>query len=115
MKKEFLIKKLENLQEYLMINCPPRIPLTKMRYVINMSKGIIIFLCYFLIYIYSNYTIRSMIYLSLHGSYGLIWILKDYYFPDKTFDRKISLGSSLFVLFFSSLYYFIPYYNFNHL
>jgi len=40
---------------------------------------------------YQNFSRGAWLYLSLHGTYGIIWILKDIIFPDKTFQVKVSL------------------------
>ncbi len=35
-------------------------------------------------------------YLALHGSYGLVWLLKDFAFPDRNWHRPCTIGSALF-------------------
>lgn len=42
---------------------------------------------------YDNFSLGCWLYLALHGSYGLIWVLKDYTFPDASFQRKVTLLS----------------------
>ena len=34
-------------------------------------------MCYF-----DNFSLGAWVYLSLHGSYGLLWLAKDFVFPD---------------------------------
>lgn len=41
-----------------------------MNWIINAQKGGTIFMMYFLMWYYQNFSIGSYIYLSLHGSYG---------------------------------------------
>ena len=31
----------------------------------------------------------------LHGSYGIVWLLKDFVFPDKSFQRKANIFGAL--------------------
>jgi len=41
-----------------------------------------------------DYT-AAWVYLAIHGSYGLMWVLKSHYFPDKQFEQKTSLAFGL--------------------
>jgi protein-S-isoprenylcysteine O-methyltransferase Ste14 len=36
----------------------------------------------------------AWVYLALHGTYGLCWLLKDVAFPDPNFQRKVTFGSA---------------------
>jgi protein-S-isoprenylcysteine O-methyltransferase Ste14 len=40
----------------------------------------------------------SWIYLALHGSYGLVWLLKDLAFPDPNWQRRATIGGGLYTL-----------------
>ena len=40
----------------------------------------------------------AWIYLAMHGSYGLIWLLKDLVFPDPNWQHRATLGGSLYTL-----------------
>ena len=42
-----------------------------------------------------NYT--AWIYLALHGSYGIMWVLKSLIFPDKTWEEKCSIWYGLYI------------------
>ena len=46
----------------------------------------------FMIY-FDNYSPACWLYLALHGSYGLLWLLKDFTFPDASFERKVTFLS----------------------
>jgi protein-S-isoprenylcysteine O-methyltransferase Ste14 len=48
-----------------------------------------------LLWWYDCWTVTAWIYLGLHGSYGLIWLLKDALFPDPGWEKKISFGGAL--------------------
>ena len=53
-----------------------------------------------------NYTILT--YLAIHGSYGFMWILKSKIFPDKSWNRKVSLIYGLYTWLGLSLYWISP-------
>ena len=35
------------------------------------------------------------IYFAMHGSYGLLWIMKSFTFPDKNFENKVSITCAI--------------------
>ena len=43
-------------------------------------------------------SVAAWIYLALHGSYGLVWLLKDQLFPDRSWQTKQTVPSSVFTL-----------------
>lgn len=51
---------------------------------------------------YDNYSLPAWIYLALHGSYGLVWFIKDMNFPDPGWQVYITIPGGL-VAFFSVL------------
>jgi protein-S-isoprenylcysteine O-methyltransferase Ste14 len=59
--------------------------------IVNLQKGSTIIMMYLLMIYFNNYSKGAYIYLSLHGSYGLIWLLKDITFPDKSMHVKTCL------------------------
>ena len=64
-------------------------------YLANFFKGnTITFLLILMVY-FDNYSLRVVIYTALHGSYGLLWILKDVIFPDKNFQQKMTFFSAI--------------------
>ena len=56
--------------------------------IVNLQKSLTIIIMYLLMRYFNNYSKGAYIYLSLHGSYGLIWLLKDMTFPDKSMHVK---------------------------
>ncbi|GAB4488114.1 MAG: hypothetical protein OHK0031_12040 [Anaerolineales bacterium] len=50
----------------------------------------------------------AWLYLALHGSYGLLWILKSQIFPDKQWESRCGLGYGLFIWAGLSLYWIAP-------
>ena len=58
--------------------------------IVNLQKSLTIIIMYLLMIYFNNYSKGAYIYLSLHGSYGLLWLLKDMTFPDKSMHVKTS-------------------------
>ena len=50
----------------------------------------------------------AMIYLALHGSYGVLWIIKSRIFPDSSWEKPCSLGRGLVIWAGLSLYWIAP-------
>lgn len=71
----------------------PRI--LRFNWVINFQKGMTLFWVLGLMLYYENYSAQAWVYLALHGSYGMIWILKDLSFPDDRWQVDITLGGGL--------------------
>lgn len=58
--------------------------------------------------LYGNHSTGMYLYLVLHGSYGMFWVIKDLTFPDPRFQAKCSIGSSILCTLFLTLYWLIP-------
>ena len=58
---------------------------------------------------YKNFTVGPWIYLSLHGTYGILWLLKDKIFPDKQWEQEIPLPTGLVSFGVISLYWIAPF------
>ncbi|MFZ5635770.1 MAG: methyltransferase family protein [Pseudomonadota bacterium] len=69
--------------------------LLKFAWVINLQKGGTLPFVLGLMWWYDCWTITAWVYLGLHGSYGLIWLLKDALFPDPGWEKKITFGGAL--------------------
>ena len=50
-----------------------------------------------------------MIYLALHGVYGILWISKSYIFPDKQWEQSTGVVYGLFIWMGLSLYWISPF------
>lgn len=71
----------------------------KLAWVIDFQKtGTFPFLA-LLIAWYHNTSTAAWVYLAMHGSYGLVWMVKDLAFPDPTWQRRITIASGLYVFF----------------
>lgn len=70
----------------------------RFNWVINFQKGMTLFWVLGLMYFYQNFSIQAWVYLALHGSYGIIWILKDVMIADKRWQRNVTLGGGLMAI-----------------
>jgi protein-S-isoprenylcysteine O-methyltransferase Ste14 len=64
----------------------------KFAWVINFQKTGTFPLLAVLIAWYHNTTTAAWIYLAMHGSYGLVWFIKDMAFPDPAWQDRITIG-----------------------
>ena len=88
----------------------------KQKHYIDSHKGATFFFILFLIFIFNDRLISESannisiyIYLALHGTYGILWILKSQIFPDKQWELKCSIWYGLLIWFGLSLYWIAPY------
>jgi len=81
----------------------------KLRHAINAHKGSTFGVVLLLMWYFDNFSIGPWIYLALHGSYGLLWLLKDRVYPDRQWEKMVSLPYAILV-FFSLGLYWIPAY-----
>uniref|UniRef100_A0A0G4GC52 Uncharacterized protein n=1 Tax=Chromera velia CCMP2878 TaxID=1169474 RepID=A0A0G4GC52_9ALVE len=65
------------------------------RYVINLQKAGTGLFCFGLMWKYQNFSLAAYSYTALHGTYGLVWLMKDAIHPDPQWDLKISLWGAL--------------------
>lgn len=103
-----LAKKLQLLQEHIYFDFLGGPKVFKMRHVVNFFKGATFPYVILLMILFKNYSLGMYLYLALHGSYGIIWILKDAFFPDKTFDSKATFGSLSVVATLLIMYWMLP-------
>ena len=77
---------------------------------INLHKALVIPLVLFLMWWFANYSVEMFLYLSLHGTYAILWLLKQAWYPDARFDvrRPIWIGI-VFVFVPLAGYYLAPY------
>jgi steroid 5-alpha reductase family enzyme len=79
----------------------------KMKYYIDSNKGITFLVILAMMAVYHQWqNPTAWVYLALHGTYGLLWVLKSIIFPDVSWERKISLWFGLFSWFSLVLYWF---------
>ena len=81
----------------------------KYKFYIDTHKGATFFYIFSLIYFYNAFdNIFALVYLALHGSYGIFWVLKSKIFPDKTWEVKVPLYYGFIIWFGLSLYWIAP-------
>ncbi|NIP83079.1 MAG: DUF1295 domain-containing protein [Gemmatimonadetes bacterium] len=54
------------------------------------------------------FTVPAWTYLALHGSYGVIWVIKDRTFPDRQWQRRVRWTGAVATWAFLSLYWIAP-------
>lgn len=81
----------------------------KIKYVINLHKGSTFLIVLGLMAWYQNFTLGPWVYLGLHGTYGLLWLLKDRIYPDKQWEQEVPLSLALVGLGVISLYWVAPF------
>ena len=82
----------------------------KQKYFIDSHKGITPLFIIGLIFYYNQWdNFIALIYLALHGTYGLLWITKSNIYPDKQWENKTSILYGLTIWFGLSLYWISPY------
>ena len=77
----------------------------KFNWLINAQKTGTIFIMFLLMKYYNNYSTGAWLYLSLHGTYGLLWFLKDMVFPDKSFQNYLTIIPAILVSLFLLSYW----------
>jgi len=84
--------------------------LLKMAWVINFQKGGTLFYVALLMLWFQNDSTAAWVYLALHGSYGLCWLIKHFAFPDASWEKRVTLGGGLLAfLFVLGPYWISPY------
>lgn len=84
--------------------------LLKLAWVINFHKGSMPAVIVLLMWIFGNNTLVAWVYLALHGSYGLFWLLKHAAFPDAKWEQRVTFGGVVMsVVFVLGPYWLFPY------
>ena len=82
----------------------------KQKYFIDFHKGITPIFIIALISCFNQWNnFIALIYLALHGTYGILWITKSYIYPDKQWESKTGILYGLFIWAGLSLYWISPY------
>lgn len=80
----------------------------KIKQVINLHKGLTSLVILGLMVWYDNFTVAPVVYLALHGTYGILWLVKDRLYPDKQWEQEISLPMGIFTFVMLGLYWVAP-------
>jgi len=100
-----MMMQLKQLADYLTSEFLGGPKLWKLSWVINFQKAGTFVWVAWLMWFYQNFNTAAFVYLSLHGSYGFVWLLKDLNFPDAGWQKKVTIGGGL-VAFFGVLFWY---------
>ena len=81
----------------------------KIKHAINWHKFLTFLIILGLMAFYNNFTPLAWIYLALHGTYGLMWLLKDRLYPDQQWEKEISVAMGIFTFIVLGLYWAAPF------
>jgi protein-S-isoprenylcysteine O-methyltransferase Ste14 len=105
----WIFRKLAALNEAMTVGFPGGPRFLKMAWVINLQKGGTAPFVLALMWASDNWSVAAWVYLGLHGTYGICWLLKDAIFPDRNWDRYVTLGGALNMWIFAlGLYWVFP-------
>jgi steroid 5-alpha reductase family enzyme len=80
----------------------------KLKFFIDTNKGVTILVIIVFMAIYHQWqNPTAWVYLAMHGTYGLLWVIKSNIFPDSSWERKTSLWFGL-VSWVSLVLYWFP-------
>ncbi|MEM7034680.1 MAG: DUF1295 domain-containing protein [Chloroflexota bacterium] len=81
----------------------------KQKHFIDSHKGATGLVVLLLIAVYGQwYNPTAWVYLALHGTYGVLWVLKSQIFPDKSWEKQTGWGYGLVIWAGLSLYWITP-------
>jgi protein-S-isoprenylcysteine O-methyltransferase Ste14 len=80
-----------------------------MAWVINLHKLLIIPVVALLMFRFDNYSTVAWIYLALHGTYGLCWLLKHAAFRDPSWETRVTLAGAGFLFLLLATYWVAPF------
>jgi steroid 5-alpha reductase family enzyme len=81
----------------------------KQKHFIDSHKAVTGLVVLVMIAIYNQWqNPTAWVYLALHGSYGILWVLKSLIFPDRQWEQETGLGYALVIWFALTLYWIAP-------
>ena len=81
----------------------------KIKHSINLHKATTFIFIFVLMIAYQNFTLDPWVYLALHGTYGILWLLKDRIYPDKQLEKEIPILQGIIYFVVVCLYWVAPY------
>ena len=75
--------------------------------VIDLQKGATALFLGVLIWWYGNWTTAACVYLALHGTYGIVWLMKDLTFPDPRWQKPVTIGGGINVIVLVLAWYWV--------
>ena len=82
-----MVELLAKLMDWGLYDIPPGPAFITLRWTVNINKGLMPLYLISLMNYFDNFSLGAWLYLSLHGSYGVWWVIKDLVFPDANFLR----------------------------
>lgn len=81
----------------------------KMAWVINLHKALIIPVVGFLMVHFDNHSTAAWVYLGLHGSYGVCWLVKHAVFRDSRWEARATYAGAAFTFLLLATYWVAPF------
>jgi steroid 5-alpha reductase family enzyme len=81
----------------------------QLRHVINLHKGSTALVIGALMLAYANGSLGAWVYLALHGTYGMLWLLKERIFPDRQWQQPIGWVGAVGGFLVLALYWLAPF------
>lgn len=81
----------------------------KLKHLINLHKANTFIFVLAIMIAYQNFTLGPWVYLALHGTYGILWLLKDRIYPDKQWEEEIPILQGIILFVVVCLYWVAPY------
>lgn len=77
---------------------------------INVHKILVVPIVVGMMWFYQNWSTEAFIYLGLHGTYSILWLIKHTLYPDKKFEEKLPVWiGAVFIFLPLAGYYVAPY------
>ena len=76
-------------------------------WIINAHKILVTPIVFAMMLYFHNWSAAAFLYLGLHGTYSLLWLIKQSVFPDKSFAQPIPLWIGLLTPFLPLMTYMI--------
>ncbi|OLT61036.1 DUF1295 domain-containing protein [Moorena bouillonii] len=81
----------------------------KSKHFINLHKALTAPVVLGLMVFYHNFNLGPWVYLALHGTYGVMWLLKDRIYPDKQWEEEMPIGMGILTFGILMLYWVAPF------
>lgn len=81
----------------------------KIKHPINLHKLLTAPVVLGLMVFYHNFTVAPFVYLALHGTYGMMWLIKDSVYPDPRWEEEIPIAMGVFTFIVLGLYWIAPF------
>ncbi len=81
----------------------------KIKHSINLHKALTFLFVLGLMVIYQNFSTPAWVYLALHGTYGIMWLIKDALYPDKQWEQELSIPAGIVTFILLGLYWVAPF------